>query len=166
MSFIFDSLDIIRKYPAQPILGVGGLIFRGDDVLLIRRGKEPGYGQWSIPGGAVMLGETLREAVVREIREETHLEVEVVGLVKVLDRIFRDSAGRVAYHYVLADFLCLARPGEAIGDSDALEARFVPLEEISRYQLPAITLQVIRRAARLRKDARWKSEAGEESCYD
>ena len=95
-----------RKYPEQPLVGVGGIIFQDESVLLIKRGKEPALGQWSIPGGVVDLGETLQAAVAREIREETHIEAQPLALVKVLDRIFRDREGRVTYHYVLADFLC------------------------------------------------------------
>ncbi len=141
-----------RKYPDHPIVGVGGIIFREDLVLLIKRGQEPGLGQWSIPGGAVNTGETLQEAVVREVFEETHLEVEPLALIKVLDRIFRDRAGRVAYHYVLVDFLCEYKGGELQSDTDADEARFVPLKDISSYGMAPITSEVIRRADWLRKN--------------
>ncbi len=102
-------------------------------------------------------GETLREAVVREVFEETHLEVEVLALAKVLERIFRDPDGRVAYHYVLVDFLCRYRGGELRSDSDAQEARFVPLGDLSSYEVATVTLEVIRRAAWLEKNP----EAGE-----
>lgn len=141
-----------RKYPESPIVGVGGVIFEGEAVLLIQRGKEPGLGQWSIPGGVVRAGETLKEAVAREILEETHLEVEVVGLAKVLERIFPDSDGRIAYHYVLIDFLCRRVGGFLRGDSDARDARFVPLEDLPSYDVVSITREVIRRADWLRKN--------------
>jgi 8-oxo-dGTP diphosphatase len=141
-----------RKYPDHPIVGVGGIIFRGDQVLLIKRGKEPGLGQWSIPGGVVRTGETLKEAVVREIFEETHLEVEVLALAKVLERIFRDPDGRVAYHYVLVDFLCRMVKGTLQPDSDAREACFVPLKDLASYKVVPITLEVIGRADWLRKN--------------
>jgi len=141
-----------RKYPERPIVGVGGIIFRADRVLLIKRGKEPNIGQWSIPGGAVHLGETLEQAAIRELREETHLEVEVLGLVKVLERIFHDAEGRVAYHYVLVDFLCRSRDGEPRPGSDAQAARFVPLKDLAEYQIAPVTLEVIARADRLRED--------------
>ena len=141
-----------RKYPDRPIVGVGGLVFRGDEVLLIKRGKEPGLGEWSIPGGAVRVGETLREAVIREVFEETHLEVETLGLAKVLERIFRDPDGRVAYHYVLVDFLCEYRGGELKFDSDAQDACFVSLEDLPSYKIARITYEVIHRAAWLRKN--------------
>ncbi len=136
-----------RKYPARPIVGVGGIVIRGDEVLLVKRGREPGLGEWSIPGGAVRTGETLKEAVAREVREETHLEVEAFTLVKVLERIFREPEGRVAYHYVLVDFLCLYQKGELQPDTDAQDARFVPLSELPSYNLVSITFDVIRRAA-------------------
>jgi 8-oxo-dGTP diphosphatase len=140
-----------RKYPEHPIVGVGGIIFREDQVLLIKRGKEPGLGQWSIPGGVVRPGETLKEAVVREIFEETHLRVEVLALAKILERIFRDPGGRVAYHYVLVDFLCRPLSGTLQHDSDAQDARFVPLEDLPSYEVVPVTLEVIRRAEWLRK---------------
>lgn len=141
-----------RKYPDHPIVGVGGIIFQGDQVLLIKRGREPGLGQWSIPGGVVRPGETLKEAVVREILEETHLKVEVLALAKVLERILRDSDGRVAYHYVLADFLCRHLEGTLQPDSDAQDARFVPLGDLPSYEVVSVTLEVIHRADRLRKN--------------
>ena len=141
-----------RKYPHHPIIGVGGIIFQQDQVLLAKRGREPGLGEWSIPGGVVHTGETLKEAVVREVFEETHLEVEVLALAKVLERIFRDPEGRVAYHYVLVDFLCQCRGGELKSDSDAQDARFVPLQDLPSYKIAPITLEVIRRAAWLEKN--------------
>ena len=140
-------MSMLRKYPARPIIGVGGIIIRGDEVLLVKRGKEPGLGEWSIPGGAVRTGETLKEAVVREVLEETHLEVEAFTLVKVLERIFREPEGRVSYHYVLVDFLCRYERGELQPDTDAQDARFVPLAELPSYNLVSVTLEVIRRAA-------------------
>lgn len=141
-----------RKYPSHPIIGVGGIIFQQGQVLLVKRGREPGLGQWSIPGGVVHTGETLKEAVVREVFEETHLEVEVLALAKVLERIFRDPEGRVAYHYVLVDFLCRCRGGELKSDSDAQDARFVPLKDLPSYEVAAVTLEVIQQAAWMEKN--------------
>ena len=155
-----------RKYPDQPIIGVGAVIFRDDQVLLIQRGKEPSLGQWSIPGGAVLVGETLEEGVRREILEETHLEVQVLTLVKVLERIFRDSAGRVAYHYVLVDFLCHCPDGEPQAGSDAQDARFVNLRDLASYRIAPITLGVISRADRLRQNPElWDSPASDAKFY-
>jgi len=155
-----------RKYPDQPIIGVGAIIFRGDQVLLIQRGQEPSLGQWSIPGGAVLVGETLEEAVKREIFEETHLEVKVLTAVKVLERLFRDPDGRVAYHYVLVDFLCHCLAGELQSDSDAQDARFVNLQDFPSYRIAPITLGVISRADRLRQNPElWDSPASNGKFY-
>ena len=150
MSFFPAGMN--RKYPDHPIVGVGGIVFQGDQVLLIKRGKEPGLGQWSIPGGVVSTGEPLKEAVVREVFEETHLEVEVLALAKILERIYRDPDGRVAYHYVLVDFLCRMVSGTLQADSDAQQACFVPLADLASYKVVPITLEVIRRADWLRKN--------------
>ena len=150
MSFFPAGMN--RKYPDHPIVGVGGIVFQGDEVLLIKRGKEPGLGQWSIPGGVVRTGEPLKEAVVREVFEETHLEVEVLALAKILERIYRDPDGRVAYHYVLVDFLCRMVSGTLQADSDAQQACFVPLADLASYKVVPITLEVIRRADWLRKN--------------
>ena len=141
-----------RKYPDHPIIGVGGIVFLDDQVLLIKRGKEPSLGQWSIPGGVVRIGETLKEAVVREVLEETHLDVEVLAMANVLDRIFRDADGRVAYHYVLVDFICYPKAGELKPDSDAQDARFIPLTSLSSYSIAQVTLDAISRADWLRKN--------------
>jgi mutator protein MutT len=156
-----------RKYPDRPIIGVGGIIFHEDQVLLIKRGMEPSLGQWSIPGGAVHVGETLEEAVRREILEETHLEVEVLTLAKVLDRIFHDPEGRVVYHYVLVDFLCRCKAGELKSDTDAQDARFVSLQDLPSYQIAPITLEVIHRADRLRKNPEiWNGPAAFGNFYE
>ena len=141
-----------REYPEQPIVGVGGIIFQEESVLLIRRGREPALGQWSIPGGVVDLGESLEKAVVREILEETGIEAEPLALVKVLDRIFRDREGRVAYHYVLVDFLCGYKKGEVRAGSDALEARFIPIAELDALSVIPVTREVIHQAADLTRN--------------
>ena len=93
-------------YPERPIVGVGAVIFDGARVLLIKRAHEPLKGEWSLPGGAVDVGEALHAAVVREVREETGLDVEVDRLIEIVERITRDDAGRVQYHFVIADYLC------------------------------------------------------------
>ncbi|MFB0506759.1 MAG: NUDIX hydrolase [Thermodesulfobacteriota bacterium] len=142
-----------REYPNHPIIGVGAIIIRGEEVLLARRGKEPGYGKWSIPGGAVKLGESLEEAVVREVSEEVNLAVRVGGVVEVLERIFRDPEGRVQYHYVLVDFLCEHVLGEGKPSSDALEVQWVPVSEISCHGLPGKTKKVIQKAFEMRQRA-------------
>jgi len=132
-----------REYPRRPILGVAGLVFEGRSALLVKRGKEPGLGRWSIPGGAVRVGETLTQALVREMAEEVGLEVEVGPLVEVIERIFPDPDGRVLYHYVVLDYLCSAGPGRPRPGSDAAEARYVPQDEWPAYGLPSITVRVL-----------------------
>jgi len=135
-----------RHYPDQPLVGVGAVIFRGEEVLLVRRGQEPARDSWSLPGGLVELGETLTDALRRELREETGLTVTIRGIAAVLDRIYRDDAGGIPYHYVLVDFLCDYEGGELIPSSDITAARFVPLTQLDRMDLPPFTAQVIRRA--------------------
>lgn len=142
-----------RRYPQKPLVGVGAIIFRDDTVLLIQRGREPSYGKWSIPGGAVELGETLREAVFREVSEEVGLEVRVKDLVVALDRVILDRNGGIEYHYVLLDFLCEWIEGEPFPASDVLNCAFVQLDELSRYRLTDGTEQVIRRAFSQRNES-------------
>lgn len=146
-----------REYPDAPIAGVGAVIVaedavRGPVVLLIRRGQEPLKGEWSLPGGAVELGETLEEALRREVLEETGLAVEPVEVVKAFDRIARDAQGRVRYHYVLVDFLCRVTGGVNLScavhcATDAVEARWAGGDELNG--LTPLTVEVIRRAWRM-----------------
>lgn len=141
-----------REYPDAPIIGVGAVVIDGSKVLLVRRGQEPLKGEWSLPGGALELGETLRRGVVREVLEETGLTVVPAGIVEVLDRITQDdSSGRIRYHYVLVDFLCLVAGGTVRGGSDAEEARWVERVELQEqsYRLAPLTVQVIEKAFRL-----------------
>ncbi len=135
-----------RSYPDRPWLGVGGIVFQGDRVLLVKRGKEPGRGKWSIPGGAVDIGETVERAVKREIEEETGLQVEVLDLVAVFERILPDPQGKILYHYVVLDYLCRVREGLLKAASDAAEAGFFPLNQLSVLKLPQETERVIWKA--------------------
>ncbi len=136
-------------------MGVGAVVFRGAEVLLVRRGQEPAKGTWSLPGGLVELGETLSAALARELLEETGLTVNVLGITAVLDRIYRDPADAVSYHYILVDFLCDYADGEARPASDITAARFVPLSALPAYDLPQFTAAVIRRAWEQKERGTW-----------
>lgn len=135
-----------RNYPDRPLLGVGALIFRDDHILLVRRANPPLQGEWSIPGGLVETGETTKEAIVREVREETGLDVEPVKLVEVFERILRDQDASVEYHFVLIDYLCRVISGEAYAGSDVSEVRWAKLEELELLVVAKDTCDVIRRA--------------------
>ena len=127
---VIQCLAMKREYPDVPIVGVGAIIRDGARIVLIRRDREPAKGRWSFPGGVVELGETVREAVCREVLEETGLEVEVGDLVAVVDRIQRDEAGRVQYHYVILDFLARPVGGSLQAADDAGEVRWAGLAEL------------------------------------
>ncbi|HZE20433.1 MAG TPA: NUDIX hydrolase [Desulfobaccales bacterium] len=135
-----------RHYPDQPLVGVGAVVFKEAEVLLVRRGQEPARGSWTLPGGLVELGETLEAAISRELAEETGLTVTLRGISAVLERIFPDPDGRIAYHYVLVDFLCDYAEGELTPGSDITAARFIPLGEVAGFELAPATAEVIRRA--------------------
>ena len=133
--------------PSAPVVGVGGVLIRDGKVLLIRRGKPPLYGRWVVPGGTVELGESLEQALVREMREETGLEVVPLEVLTVFDRIERDG-DRVLYHYVIVDYLCRWLGGETRAASDALEAAWAALDDLPRYDLPQKALEVVQDAFR------------------
>jgi 8-oxo-dGTP diphosphatase len=133
-----------REYPEQPVAGVGAVIIQDSRVLLIRRGHAPMQGEWSLPGGALEVGETLEEGVRREVLEETGLHVKPVVMVEVFDRIARDSTGRVQYHYVLVDFLCKVTGGIAACGSDAIGLRWAALGELN--EVASFTREVIKKA--------------------
>jgi 8-oxo-dGTP diphosphatase len=132
-----------REFPELPLVGVGAIIIEGDRVLLVKRAHPPIQGQWSIPGGVLEVGEMVREAAVREAREETGLMVEPGELLGVYDRILRDPEQRVQYHYVLIDFLCRPLGGELLAASDAAEVRWFGREELPALRLAEDTLEVI-----------------------
>ncbi len=135
-----------RQYPSRPMVGVGATVLRGDQVLIVQRGRQPAYGLWSLPGGLVELGESLHEAIRREIREEASLETEVMDVVAVLDRVIPDVHGQVEYHYILIDFLCRCEMGEPLPGSDVLDCRFVSLADLPWYPLTSGTLAVVHKA--------------------
>ena len=133
-----------REYPEAPIVGVGAVILHEGRVLLIQRGQPPLKGGWSLPGGALELGETLEEGIRREVLEETGLVVETISIVEAFDRIVRDTEGRVQYHYVLVDFLCRVTGGSLACASDAAAARWATPDELD--DIPDFTRQVIHKA--------------------
>ena len=144
----------MRAYPERPIVGVGAVVLDGDRVLLVKRAHEPLKGEWSLPGGAVDVGETLEEAIRREVREETCLEVEVGPIVDVLDRIRYDPDGRVKFHYVLIDFLCRPLSGTLQCASDAEEAVWAERADLGRYGVAEATISVIDKAL-ARRSTEW-----------
>src|SRR5262249_41219360 len=140
-----------REYPDRPVVGVGAVILDTADqgrVLVVRRGAPPLLGEWSIPGGAVELGETLRAAAEREAPEETGLVVEAGEVLEVLDRVIPGEDGRVQYHYVLIDFLCRVHGGELCAGGDALEAVWAKERELGKYRLEKPAMDVIRKGFR------------------
>ena len=139
----------MRKFPDRPVAGVGAVILDQGRVLLVKRGHAPLKGEWSLPGGAVELGETLEAAVAREVLEETGLVVDVGPVVEVIDRVHRDADGRVEYHYIVVDYLCQmsgsADAGPAAG-SDADDVQWVPIEDLAALRVQATAIAVIRKA--------------------
>jgi len=129
--------DMQREFPASPLVGVGAVVVQEGRVLLVRRGTELLRGHWSLPGGLVDVGETLTEAVAREVREETGLIVEPIELIELLDRIHREG-GRVRYHYVIADYLCRVAGGELLAASDADAVRWVERAEWNSHSALAL----------------------------
>ena len=139
-----------RSYPDRPYVGVGIVVFRGDEVLLVERTKPPIRNRWSIPGGAQEIGETVHEAALRELMEETGLEADVIGLIDVVDSITRDQDSRVQFHYTLVDFAAEWRSGEAAAADDVVAVRWVPLADLEAMGLWTETVRIIRRGQSMR----------------
>jgi 8-oxo-dGTP diphosphatase len=157
-----------REYPDLPMVGVGGVVIRDGRTLLIRRGSEPLKGEWSIPGGMLEVGETLIEGVTRELLEETGLQVSVIELIEVFERIFRkgeDAAGhapkeaakdktgeagkahdRPLYHFVILDYLCEVVSGEAHAGGDVTDLAFATEDELQKFHLTPTATRVIKKA--------------------
>jgi len=132
-----------REYPEQPLVGVGAIVIESSRVVLVKRAHPPLQNQWSIPGGVLEVGELVREAAVREAREETGLTVEPGELLGVFDRVLRDGNDHVQYHYVLVDFLCRRVSGELNAAGDAAAARWFTRDELSALNLAEDTLEVV-----------------------
>ena len=135
-----------RAYPNRPIVAVGAVILRRREVVLVRRAAEPLRNQWSLPGGMLELGETLRQGVEREVREETGLSVHADRVLDVFDSIIPDASGRTQFHYVLIDFLCLPVAGELRAGGDVTEAVWANVDELQQFGLTENAKAVIKKA--------------------
>lgn len=139
-----------HDYPAAPVAAVGGVVLDGDRVLLVRRALPPRQGEWSLPGGRLELGESLAAGAAREVREETGLEVEVGPIVETFDRVHRDDAGRIRFHFVIVDFLCRPIGGTLAAGDDAADVRWATAAEVAALGVNAFAAAVIARAFRVR----------------
>ncbi len=139
----------MREYPSRPLAGVGGVVFVEGRVVLVKRRFAPLAGQWSLPGGAIEVGETLETALRRELLEETGLDTRVGPLIELFDRITRDPAGRVQYHFILADYLCFHVSGSPTPGSDALDLALADPADLDRFALTPEATRVVRRGAEL-----------------
>jgi mutator protein MutT len=133
-------------------VGVGGVVIHEERVLLIRRGSEPLEGEWSIPGGMLEIGETILEGVQRELLEETAIEVKVLDLIEVFERVARDDEGRLKYHFVILDYLCEAVRGEALAGSDVTDVAWARETELGGYSLTPTATRVIQKAFEIARE--------------
>jgi 8-oxo-dGTP diphosphatase len=150
VKFLCEGMIMKREHPERPIVGVSAVVFYEQSVLLARRNQNPGRGQWSLPGGVVELGETLLEALSRELREEVSITIEVGGLVGVFDRVIRDSNNRIHYHYVIVDYWGWVASGHPEPGSDISEVRFVAIEDIETCGIDPELRETILKAIEMR----------------
>jgi ADP-ribose pyrophosphatase YjhB (NUDIX family) len=143
-----------RRYPQRPIIGVGALILKRDRILMAQRGKQPMLGWWSLPGGALETGEALADAVRREVREETGLEIRPLGVLEIFERIMRDARGAPEYHYVLIDYICRVIGGTLVPGDDVCAVEWVRRCDLPKLQITEGTLAVIEKAFRKRREYR------------
>jgi 8-oxo-dGTP diphosphatase len=141
-----------REFPEHALVGVGGVVISNGRVLLVRRGAAPLEGQWSIPGGLIEIGETLVAGVRRELLEETAIEVRVLDLIEVFERISLDASGKARHHFVVLDYLCEMLGGKAHAGSDAIDIAWATPEELEKYSLSEAATRVILRAFEIVRD--------------
>lgn len=139
-----DIIDIRR-----PVIGVGAVVWKGDEILLVRRATPPMEGEWSIPGGKLEYGERSRDAALREIREETGVEAEILGLIDTVDAVIRHDDNRIDRHYVLIDFAARYRSGEIRAGGDAADARWVPASDVNDFVVWSETRRIILQSRRI-----------------
>lgn len=139
-----------REYPSRPFTGAGVVVFKDDTVLLIRRGKPPKAGEWSLPGGAQQVGETIAETAAREVLEETGVEIVEPQFLGVVDAIVPDETGKIRFHYTLIDFWSEWRSGEPDAADDAAHAEWMPLSHVSQLPMWEKTREFISKADELR----------------
>lgn len=141
---------MIRSYPSAPMVGVGVITFNHENkILLVKRGNEPSKGLWSLPGGLVELGERVREAGIREVKEECNIDIEPEDVISVVDLILEDSDGKIKYHYILIDYLAKYIGGELKPQSDVNDAAWFSYSEIAELNIPEVTREVLEKAFRV-----------------
>lgn len=140
-----------RQYPQKPAVAVAGIVFQDGRILIVRRGREPSKGLWTLPGGNLKIGESIRDGLVREILEETGLIVTVNTLVEVVESIHYDTSDEVQYHYVILDYLCTIEKGRLRPASDIEDCQFIEHEKLVEFQLAGTTREVIEKALTMRK---------------
>ena len=143
-----------RRYPPRPLVGVGGILIRRDRILMAQRGKQPLKGWWSLPGGAVELGESLHDAICREMMEETGLAIRPLRVFEIFERIMLDPKGRPEYHYVLIDYICRITGGSLRPGDDVCAVEWVRRRDLPLLQITEGTLGVIEKAFRKREASR------------
>ena len=143
-----------REYPQHPVVGVGAVVVHGGKAVIVKRAHAPRKGEWSLPGGHVELGETLVDAVRREVKEETGLDVAVGALIETFDRIHRSADGGVQYHFVIIDFLCTSIGGRLQAGDDAEDVAWVGGDELEKYGVNDFASAVIRKGLNLAIESR------------
>jgi 8-oxo-dGTP diphosphatase len=146
-----------RAYPERPIVAVGAAVCRGEHVLVVQRGREPSLGRWTLPGGAVDLGERMRDAAAREVREECGIEVEIGEVVAILDNIVHDEDGAVRYHYAIVDFAARYLGGQLAPNEELTGAAWITPAQFDRYDVAPKARAALRDA--LRVVAEWPAAA-------